>query len=464
MNKPALTVDYASNPHRFVKVIVFIATIGAIAFGYDTGVIAGALPFMTLSAAQGGLNLTPLTEGIVTSSLIFGAAAGALMAGRLSDKYGRRKALLVLALLFFIGALGTAGAKNLSVMILFRIVLGIAVGGSSAIVPIFIAEIAPAERRGQLVSQSELMIVSGQLLAYTSNATLASIFQENNGVWRYMLAIAAVPAALLFIGMIFMPESPRWLASNGYMDKAKQVLFRIREGHIAHREFKGISETAQDLQEQTTFKDLAPSWIKRLVFIGAGLGFVIQCTGVNSIMYFAPTILLQTGLSTTAALTATIANGVISVAATGWGMYLLSKKNRRPVMITGIAGIIGAHILMGIVYLLPPSPFNSYIILGVMLLLLFFVQAMVATVYWLMMAAIFPMHVRGLATGIAVAFQWIVNGLVTLLFPSVLHTFGGNTFFIFAILNACSLVFLIRYLPEIRGKSLEVLEQEFRKH
>lgn len=448
-------------PERFVKIIVMVATIGAIAFGYDTGVIAGALPFMTRSAAQGGLDLTPLTEGIVTSSLIFGAAIGAFIAGRLSDRFGRRKALIVLAAIFFVGALGTAIAPNVPVMVFFRVILGLAVGGSSAIVPMFIAEIAPADKRGPLVSQSELMIVSGQLLAYTSNAVIATTFEDSVGIWRYMLAIAAIPAALLFLGMIFMPESPRWLASNGYIDKARKILFKIREPNEAKTEFEEISANAESSVEKSSLKDLAPYWIKRMIFIGAGLGIVSQLSGVNSIMYFAPSILLQTGLSTKAALTATIGNGVISVIATLVGMFFLTRFNRRPIMITGISGIILTHLALGYVYSLPSSPTNSYILLGIMMVFLFFVQSMVSTIYWLMMSVLFPQHIRGLATGIAVCFQWLANGLVTLFFPTILSALGGQTFFIFAAVNVVSLLFVIKFLPEIKGKSLEELETEF---
>lgn len=460
------TSDLPKNMHpdRFVKVIVMVATIGAIAFGYDTGVIAGALPFMTLQASQGGLALTPFTEGIVASSLIFGAAFGALIAGNLSDTYGRRKALLALALIFLLGALGTSMAANLTIMVIFRLVLGLAVGGSSAIVPMFIAEIAPPEKRGQLVSQSELMIVSGQLLAYTCNASLVNLFDDSAGIWRYMLAISAIPAALLWIGMLFMPESPRWLASNGFIQKARQILFKIRQPEMAKTEFLEMSTIANAAQEKTSLKDLKPYWIRRLIIIGAVLGCVVQFSGVNSIMYFAPTMLMQTGLSTKSALIATIANGVISVIATAIGMNFLSRFNRRPIMIAGIVGIIIAHLLMGLVYLLPHSPTNSYLILGIMMVLLFFVQSMVATVYWLMISVIFPLHVRGLATGIAVCFQWLANALVTLIFPSVLLALGGKTFFIFAAINVVSLLFIINFLPEIRGKSLEVLEQEFKEN
>lgn len=450
------------HPDKFVKVIVAVATIGAIAFGYDTGVIAGALPFMTLHASQGGLDLNPVTEGIVASSLIFGAAFGALIAGNLSDKFGRRKALLVLALIFLCGALGTALAPNLTVMVIFRLILGLAVGGSSAIVPMFIAEIAPPEKRGQLVSQSELMIVSGQLLAYTCNAVLINVVDDSAGIWRYMLAIAALPAALLWLGMLFMPESPRWLASNGYLKKARAVLFKIRRPEDAKVEFEEVSTAAEGPKVKATLKDLKPFWIRRLILIGAGLGCVAQFSGVNSIMYFAPTILLQTGLSTKAALVATIANGVISVIATIVGMNLLSRFNRRPIMITGVIGIVAAHLLMGLVYLMPHSVTNSYLVLAVMMVLLFFVQSMVSTVYWLMISVLFPLHVRGMATGIAVCFQWLANALVTLVFPFVLISMGGNTFFIFAAINVVSLLFILKFLPEIKGKSLEELEEEFK--
>lgn len=198
--------------YRRLRTITVIATFGGLLFGYDTGVISGALPFMARSPEDGGLGLSPLTEGVVASSLVLGAAFGALFGGRLCDRYGRKRTILGLAVLFFIGALGTALAPDVSVMVLFRVLLGLAVGGASVTVPVFIAELAPAEHRGRLVTQNELMIVTGQLLAYTSNAIMANTVGEG-GVWRWMLAIATIPAVLLWFGMLFVPESPRWLAS-----------------------------------------------------------------------------------------------------------------------------------------------------------------------------------------------------------------------------------------------------------
>lgn len=461
LEKTLLDNDQKIPPQRYVRIIVLISTIGALAFGYDTGVIAGALPFMTLPFSEGGLNLTPFTEGVVTSSLILGAVSGAFLAGNLADKYGRRRTLQMLALVFFFGALGTAFAPGLEWMVACRIVLGLGVGGASTIVPIFIAEIAPANKRGQLVSQNELMIVTGQLLAYTANAGIAYAFDESQHVWRYMLAIAALPAALLWIGLFFMPASPRWLASQGHMKKARQVLSLIREPQHVNKEMNEIKE-AIDLQEEAKWSDLKTPWIRKLILIGGGLGCVLQFSGVNSFMYFAPSILLESGLGTQAALTATIANGVVSVIATIIGIRFISRKGRRPIIISGLIGIICCHILLACSFLLlPETVTRSYLILTLMLVFLFFVQSMVAIVYWLMMAEMFPLRMRGLATGIAVCFQWGANATVAFLFPILLASWGGKTFILFAIVNTFSLLFLLRFMPETKGKTLEMLEKHF---
>ncbi len=194
--------------------IVLVATMGALAFGYDTGIISGALPFMTLPPAQGGLGLSPFTQGLVSSSLIFGAALGAFLSGYFSDRFGRRITLRSLAVLFVLGSLGTAIAPDVHIMVAMRFLLGIAVGGGSSTVPVFIAEIAGPKRRAPLVSRNELMIVSGQLIAYVTS-TLMSYLLHDEHLWRYMLSIAMVPGILLFIGTFFVPASPHWLVAEG---------------------------------------------------------------------------------------------------------------------------------------------------------------------------------------------------------------------------------------------------------
>jgi len=450
---------------RFVFKVAIAATMGALAFGYDTGVISGALPFMSAPAAAGGLGLTPLTEGIVTSALVFGAAFGSLMAGTLSDKYGRRMTLLGLSLVFMIGVLGTALAPSVAVMVAMRFVLGLAVGGASSTVPVFIAEMAGPARRARLVSQNELMIVSGQLLAYILNALLAH-FSDSPQVWRTMLGIAAVPAVLLGVGMLFVPASPRWLASKGRMKEARAVLEQVRSSERqVEIEMTDMIRLNKIEHEQAGWAAvLGTPWIRKLLWIGIGLGFMAQFTGVNAFMYFTPIILQSTGLGTNAALTATIGNGVVAVIATFIGIWLIGKHGRRPMLLTGLGFVVATQAALGAVLLwMPDGLVKSYAALACILCFLLFMQMLIAPVYWLLMSELFPMHLRGVLTGSAVACQWVFNALVALLFPIAMAQFGSATFFVFAAINVASLVFVATCLPETKGKSLEGLEKYLEK-
>ena len=311
---------------RKLRGIAWVATFGGLLFGFDTGVINGALPFMSLPDQ---LNLTPFTEGLVASSLIFGAAFGALMGGQLSDRFGRRKLILWLAVLFLITTLGTSFAPGVATMVIFRIGLGLAVGGASVIVPSFLAEISPAERRGRMVTQNEFMIVTGQLLAYITNAVLGNTLGTTDaGVWRYMLIIATIPAIVLWIGMLTVPESPRWLASKGKLGDALKVLQQIRDINYAKTELNDIKSTLvdEDKLEKASIKDLIVPWVRRIVLLGIGLAVVQQVTGVNSIMYYGTEILRDAGFGTQAALIGNVANGAISVIAVIVGIWLLGES------------------------------------------------------------------------------------------------------------------------------------------
>ncbi|MGX1479371.1 UNVERIFIED_CONTAM: major inositol transporter-like SP family MFS transporter [Streptomyces canus] len=468
---PAPTTDAAdtgqASPevYRRLRTITVIATFGGLLFGYDTGVISGALPFMSRSPDEGGLGLTALTEGVVASSLVLGAAFGALFGGRLADRHGRRRTILGLAVLFFVGALGTALAPEIWTMVLFRVLLGLAVGGASATVPVFIAELAPADRRGRLVTQNELMIVTGQLLAYASNAVIARTVGEG-GVWRRMLAIATIPAVLLWIGMLFVPESPRWLASRGRFEDAERTLGLIRDARHVDEEFAEIKRrvTADAGEPRAGWHDLGTPWVRRIVVFGFGLASLTQLTGVNSIMYFAPTILLDTGLGTQAALTATIANGVVAVLAVSTGMWLLGRYGRRPMLLTGQVGVTFSLLLIAFFFMvLPESTARSYLVLGAMLTFLLFMQGCIATVFWLMLSEIFPLRLRGFAMGTAVFGTWMANFVVTLVFPPLIDAVGGTTFLLFAAVNAATFVYYLRAVPETRGRSMEAIESYFRR-
>lgn len=445
--------------------VVLVATMGSLAYGYDTGIISGALPFMTLPAGQGGLGLTPFTEGLVTSSLIFGAAVGAFLSGYLADRFGRRITLRSLALLFVLGALGTTVAPTVNIMIVMRFLLGIAVGGGSSTVPVFIAEIAGPRKRAPLVSRNELMIVSGQLVAYIVSALMSYLLNDPH-LWRYMLALAMVPGVLLFIGTFFVPASPHWLVAEGRTKEALRVLKTLREHpREVQKEIADMKQQAHESQKGPSTRELLKQkWVLRLVLTGAGMGFVLQFTGVNAFMYYTPIILKSTGMGTSASIAATIGNGVVSVLAALAGIKGVSRFGRRPMLMTGLTIVICAQVALGCVLVFMPQDMTqSLLALGCILVFLFFMQMCISPVYWLLMSELFPMKVRGALTGTAVSFQWICNAIVAFMFPPLLAAAGNATFFIFALLNIGSLVFVFTSLPETRGKSLEQIETLMRE-
>ena len=403
----------ASGKKRSMGFVAFVATLGSFLFGYDTGVISGALPYMYMPAGAGGIGLTPTEEGWVGGTLLVGAALGALIGGRLSDRYGRRHNIVMLAVIFIIGALGTTFAPNIWVMYPFRVILGFAVGGASATVPVYLSETAPKRIRGTIVAIDQVMIVTGQLLAFTFNALIdmyyhgpqidiaedpAGILESgmqsfdnvnklqhnlggtmstgewhdylgnlvvqggNGSGWRIMLFLCTIPAIALWIGMRMMPESPRWYANNQQYYEAIGSLKRVRDperdGDIADELDEMIkSREAENRQKKGTFGDIFRiPWLRKLFFVGCFIAITNQTTGVNTVMYYAPKVLQYAGMGTSAAIAAQTANGVMSVIGCVAALWIIGRFPRRRILITCLSLVAVTLATIAILFQLTIQP------------------------------------------------------------------------------------------------------------
>ena len=449
-------------PHsKRLGLVAVVATFGGLLFGYDTGVINGALEPM-----KDDLGLTSATEGFVVSILIFGAAIGALIGGRLADRYGRRSNILMLACIFAFGTIGCVLSPTWEVLAFFRFILGLAVGGASATVPVYLAEVSPVETRGSMVTRNEVMIVSGQFAAFVINAIIFNIWGEHDGVWRWMLLVAVLPAFALFFGMLKMPESPRWLTSQDRNEEALGVLKQIRSDERAEAEMDEVHRLAEEEKQAQTggWADLAVPWIRRLVIIGIGLGVFQQFTGINSIMYYGSQLLEDAGFSAKAAIIANTANGLFSVLGITVGLLLMNKVNRRTMLLVGFGLTTFFHLLVGLsAKFIPDGDIKPYFILLFVILFVFCMQATIGPLVWLLLAEIFPLKIRSFAMGVCVFCLWSANAVVAFGFPPMVAAVGiASSFFVFAALGVLAWIFIYTMVPETRGVSLEEFEEEMR--
>jgi MFS transporter, SP family, major inositol transporter len=443
-----------------IGLISIVACLGGLLFGYDTGVSNGAEGPMSNE-----LGLTVLQTGIVISSLIFAAAVGALIGGKISDAIGRRKTIILLAIMFFVGVLFVIFSPGFEILVAGRIILGLAVGGASTVVPVYLAELAPYEIRGSITGRNELAIVVGQFAAFVVNAILGATLGHIDGVWRIMFGICALPAIALFFGMLRMPESPRWLVEKGRYDEALAVLKTVRSEDRALAEFAQVEQVTEDEKKgnQLSFKEiLSNKWLRRILFVGIGVSMTQQLTGINSIMYYGTRVLEESGFTETAAL---MANTVFGLAAVIGGIIALrnmDRLDRRKTFFIGLSLTTICHCLTGIAGMLLPegNPARPYVIAVLVTLFVLSMQSFLNIAIWVWLAEIFPLEIRGLAIGIAVFFGWFVNGLLALYVPTLLNALGLGTFFLFAIIGVIMLGFLWHEVPETRGRSLESLEED----
>ncbi|MGH3087235.1 MAG: sugar porter family MFS transporter [Rubrobacteraceae bacterium] len=444
----------ASNTNAFVY---FFGALGGLLFGYDTGVISGAILFI-----EGDLELTPFLNGLVVSGILLGAMAGAGLAGPLSDGLGRRKLILIAAVVFSVGAVGAALAPNVAVLVFFRIVLGFAVGAAALIVPLYLSEVAPTRIRGAVSSLNQLMITVGILAAYIVNALLAPY-----EAWRWMVGLALLPSLILLAGMYFMPETPRWLVSKDRDEEARDVLLQTRSEDEAEREIREIKEV--ESREEGGLRELTASWVRPALVVAIGLAVFQQIVGINTIIYYTPTTLTEVGYGNQAAILANLVIGVVNVLLTLVAIRFIDRAGRKPLLTIGLLGMITSLATLGASSLILPAPQSPSdpVAIITLICLAVFIASFAATwgpTVWVMLPEVLPLKVRGAAMGVAVFLHWGANFLVSQTFPVLLASLGAGIVFLgYALVGVAALLFVRFLVTETKGRSLEQIETDLRE-
>jgi sugar porter (SP) family MFS transporter len=440
---------------RYVYVVASIAALGGLLFGYDTGVISGALLFIGQD-----FELNPFLEGFIVGSLLLGAMVGAGVSGALSDRLGRRTLILVAAVVFAIGAIGAGLAPSVAVLVVFRFVLGLGVGTASALVPAYISESAPTDVRGSLSSLFQFAITIGILLAYLVNAAFAPA-----DIWRWPLALAVIPAAVLFVGMYFMPETPRWLVSKGREEEARRVLGRTRTEEEVEDEIRDIRRVEQQQRGQAGYGELLARWVRPALVVGIGLAVFQQFVGINTIIYYAPTIIASTGLANVASILATVGIGVVNVLMTIVAILVIDRIGRKPLLLVGLAGMMVSLGIIGVAFLLPAlSGIASWITLAGLILYVAAFAVSFGPLLWVMLPEIFPLRARGAGAGVSALANWGANFVVAQAFLPLVALVGETAvFWILAGICVAAALFIHFLVPETRERSLEAIETELRE-
>ncbi|MFZ1943275.1 MAG: sugar porter family MFS transporter [Acidobacteriaceae bacterium] len=433
----------------FVTMVSAISALAGLLFGYDTGVISGAILFV-----RKDFLLSTFQEEVVVSAVLLGAVAGAAFGGKLADALGRRKLLIQVAILFTIGAIGTALAPTPTLLAIGRVVVGIAIGIASFTAPLYISEVSPPAIRGKLVSLNQLMITLGIVVSYLADYGLA-----DKEAWRWMFGLAAIPALILLIGLFFVPESPRWLMGRSMEDQARAVLQRIRESSDVSAE---LAEIKEDLSlQEGGWRELLNVSLRRPLIIGIGLAIFQQFTGINTVIYYAPTIFQLAGLhSASAAILATVGVGVVNVLLTIVALRILDRAGRRPLLLWGLVGMVISLGVLGAAFLLAgSSPIVAWLAVISLALYVACFAIGLGPVFWLLISEIYPLKIRGRAMGVATMMNWGSNLIVALTFLSLLHSLGRSaTFWLYAVVGILAWFFVYRLVPETKGRTLEQID------
>jgi len=437
-----------SHPRLLLAANSFTAALGGLLFGFDTAVISGTIPFITKY-----FNLSDALLGWAVSSALIGCVVGSVAVGKPGDLFGRRLMLKLMAVLFIISALGTGLARELWVFVTFRFIGGLAIGGASVLSPMYISEISPARIRGRLVAVSQLAIVTGILVAFFSNYLLVNTGENN---WRWMFIAGGVPALLFLVLLFFVSQSPRWLVLMGRHEDARAVIARLNPGRDTEQEMAEIIESVEK-NSNGVRTPLFRKPYRRVVVIGMILGMFSQFTGINVIMYYAPSIFQSIGFSSDSALMQTVIVGATNLVFTFVGMSLIDRIGRKTLL---MIGAVGMTIFLGLIWSgMSYEWFSGFAMLVCTIGYVACFSSTMGVVIWVILSEMFPNSIRARGTAISSFSVWVVNCATSFLFPIVMGKMGTAPVFGFYCIATCiSFFFFWKYLVETKGKTLEEIE------
>jgi SP family arabinose:H+ symporter-like MFS transporter len=437
----------------FVTLVSIVAALGGVLFGFDTAVISGALGFL-----EQRFQLNEVQLGWAVSCFLIGCIAGAGFSGMLSDKFGRKKVLIGAAIVFMIGTVCSAIPDTFSGYVIARIVGGIGIGITSALSPLYNAEIAPAKYRGRLVALNQLAIVTGIFLVYFVNMWIIGQGDDAwqvSTAWRWMFGVGAIPGLVFLVLLFFVPESPRWLIKKGKPEAALRILLKVHGEDLAKQEVLDIKRVSKQ-ESSSSFRDLFSPGIRIALFVGVALAALQQVTGINAIMYYAPVIFKEAGMGENASLIQTIAVGFVNLLFTILSLWLVDKVGRKVLLLIGTTSMMICLSVIGYAFYTHTS--GPLVLIFVLLYVAAFAVSLGA-VLWVILSEIFPSRVRGKAVAIGTMTHWVADYAISQSFPPLLRTIGpASTFWIFAFMALIAVIFTWRMIPETKGKSLEELE------
>ena len=432
-----------------LRLTASIAAIGGFLFGYDTGIISGALMFIEQTYP-----MTTFMQELVVSSVVLGALIGAVSSGKLADHYGSRQMLIYMAVTFMLGTIISTLATNINTIIIGRFIIGVAIGITSYLSPLFISEMAPADQRGKLVLINGVMITGGETIAFLVDYALVP-----TASWRLMFATGFVPAAALLIGMLFLPPTPRWMVMKGQHQEAREILASMRHAAEAQDEYHEISNTAR--LHKSHWRELFSATLRPVLLIGLGLGILQQFVGINTVMYYGPAIFKSAGFTEASTqILATFVMGLINTIMSIVAVLVVDKIGRRRLLSGGMTIAMFSLGLVGLSFHFSISPALT---LTFMMLYIAGYSLSLGSLFWLIISEIYPLNIRGLAMSVVTAVQWAANFLVAVTFLSLLDSIGpATTFLIYSSMCLISIIFSYYLVPETRGISLEQIEINLR--